>query len=136
MFGTGLTRLLIFAICTAALACGPAADAAPKKAGPAQKPKKPAAARLAQKSFDQLDADKNGFLSITEIFGSPQKKGTPARKAFDRADKDRNDWINRREFQLLKKAGLRGGKPKAPAKKGQKKKGRPAQPGKKRARPR
>ena len=97
-------------------------DAAPKKKpGAAKNQKKHAAKGIPNKSFDELDRDKNGFLSMSEIFGKQQKKGSPARKAFDRADKDRNDWLDRQEFQVLKRSGIHGGGRKGAAKKGGKK---------------
>ncbi len=83
-----------------------------------------AAAAEGYKSFAQLDKDKNGFLSMAEIFGDKVDRQSPARKAFDRADRDRNDWLNRKEFQALQKGGPKAGKKGGGKKKGRAKKGK------------
>lgn len=122
MFKSWLARAVMVAACLIVLAPAVHVDAAAKKKAGAAK-KKGAAKGIPNKSFDELDADSNRFLSMTEIFGKQKKKSSPARKAFDRADKDRNDWLDRKEFQVLKKNGLQGGNKKA-GNKGGKKKGR------------
>lgn len=123
---------LIVIVCLLLPTLNRPASAAPKnKPGAAKKQKGGGAKGIPKKSFGELDKDKNGFLSMTEIFGSKPKRNSPRRKAFNRADKDHNDWLNRKEFAVLKRNGLKGGGKKAAVKKGGKRKG-----GKKRKRKR
>ncbi len=104
-----------------------------KKAG--QQNKKPKAApqkfdNPVGKKFKDLDKDKNGFLSIEEIFGAMPKRGAIQRDVFEAADRDGNDWMTPQEFVLLQRIlvagpekvlGKKGGK-KPAAKKGANKK--------------
>jgi len=95
-----------------------AADAKPQK--------KQAAKKAAQvelpigKGFKELDADKNDFLSMFEVYGVTPPKDHPARNAFRKADVDNNDWLAPQEFVLLQRMGFvsdgkQGGAPKKQA---------------------
>ncbi len=111
--------LVVVAIGLAAWSAGHAL-AADKNDG-AKKGKDADGEKVPNKSFDALDADGNGNLSMHEIFGKIPKRGTAGRDAFEKADLDHNDWITRAEFQNLQRIAKNGG---SGGKKGGKKGGR------------
>jgi len=90
------------------------------KPAPKKKPAGPPLENPVGRNFKDLDKDKNGFLSIEEIFGRLPQRGSPQRDSFEAADRDGNDWMNAQEFILLQRILVAGPRKVLPQKGGKK----------------